>query len=262
MTAWLRSALVRFPRRHVPTWGTRAGERDVPLAQLVSPLRYDIVIRARFFRYYEDNRELFASDIREFVRRALDHSYGQYYRHIALVRYRPAVLAEQRRLHSAFEDRVRRTAALWESYRQRGFDPRFPIILRVPGRSTSFGTKAVRRSYYVGDGCHRLAMLLADGRTHLPRSWHRLDLVPLSTVLDNTSMLLPHLAVSDEEYCSFVSQGYLEHEVGDVGALIDAVARTSPSMSEELVRVLSADGRLPAAPVAGAARRPPRTGTA
>src|SRR6266542_1835989 len=94
--------LVRLPIRR-PAAST-PGERPVELAELVSPLRYDILVRARFLA----RLEVAGPDLDQVVREALGGPYHTWFTTIALPRYRPREAADQRRSLAAFRERVHR----------------------------------------------------------------------------------------------------------------------------------------------------------
>ena len=96
----------------------------------------------------------------------------------------------------AFHDRVRAAVELYESFGRRGFDPRFPIVLRrLPdGRLCA------------GDGCHRIALLMRTGHRVLRPWMYRVDPAQRDTPRDNTALLRPHLQVAEGTWARYLSR--------------------------------------------------------
>jgi hypothetical protein len=228
----------------LPRWGAaasyRPGEEPVSLAELVSPLRYDVLVRARFLELLER----VGSDLDNAVREGLAHPYHTWFTTIALPRYRPREAVSERRRQAAFRERVQRSAALLASFRRHGFDPRHPVSLgtAVPGAPTVSG-KVVARHLYPVDGCHRLALLLVAGHGALEPAWYRVRTEPLAAPIDNTHALLGTLRIEPAEYYRFLSLGYDGAGQGDRAALLREVAARWPERLAELERVLEIDER-------------------
>jgi hypothetical protein len=232
-----------FARRGAST----AGDRPVELAELISPLRYDILVRARFLEVLGEQLDAVEHDLDRVVREATGTPYHRWFTGIALPRYRPREAAGERRARAAFRERVRRSAELVASFRARGFDERFPVLLRAarPGAMTASG-KLVARPLYAGDGCHRLALLLASGHRFVEPAWYRVRRDPLDAPIDNTRPLLGPLAIGAAEYHRFLAVGYgLAGSPGELPAdretLLRRVEAERPDRVDELARVLQID---------------------
>ena len=224
----------------------RPGDQPVDLGELISPLRYDVLVRVRFLELLGERLDQGVTDLDGIVREALSHPYHTWFTLIALPRHRRWDAASEHRRLAAFRERVRRSAALLASFRRRGFDPRYPVSLRTaaPGTLTASG-KLVPRPLYLGDGCHRLALLLAAGHSRLEPAWYRVRTDPLVAPIDNTRTLLGPLRVGPEEYYRFLSLGYdgVGGELGDRASLLRHVAAHRPDRLAELERVLEIDER-------------------
>jgi hypothetical protein len=234
---------MRLP--HWPAAGAyRPGDEPIGLAELVSPLRYDVLVRARFLELLGERLDRVEGDLDGAVRVGLGHPYHTWFTTIALPRYRPREATSERRRQAAFRDRVRRSAVLLASFRRRGFDPRFPVSLSaaVPGAATASGKLVPRRLYPV-DGCHRLALLLVAGHGALEPAWYRIRTAPLSAPIDNTHALLGALRVDPVEYYRFVSLGYAGAPLPDRASLLRQVAARRPERLAELRHVLEIDER-------------------
>ncbi len=238
----------------LPRWGApgsyQPGSEPVMLAELVSPLRYDVLVRARFLELLGERLDRVEGDLEGAVRVGLTHPYHVWFTTIALPRYRPREAASERLRSAAFRERVRRSAALLDSFRRHGFDPRHPVSLytAVPGAATDSG-KVVQRRLYPMDGCHRLALLLVAGHVTLEPAWYRVRAEPLAAPIDNTNALLRALRIDHVEYYRFLSTGYAGDELADRAALLHEVATRRPDRLAELERVLEIDERAIGRPV-------------
>jgi len=160
-----------------------------------------------------------------------------------MARYQPDVAADDERFAAAFAQRVSSATELWRSFRADGYDERYPIVLRQPGPKTELPPgKPVDRPRYMGDGCHRLAMMVAAGADAVPPACYRLEPMALPRVLDNTSMLLPFLRLSEAAYAEFLALGYGATAAPTVAVTLAAIATVNPARWPEAVAVAAADG--------------------
>jgi hypothetical protein len=234
------------------------GVEPVALDELASPLRYDIVVRADHFRFLDQHLQLLDRDPEAYLRLAVRHPYYTWYTQIALPRFRPRELRDQRRSLEAFRQRVASAAELWRSFKAVGFDPRHPVTLRValPGVATPAG-KVVQRRFYASDGCHRLAMLMAVGEETLAPAWYRVRSDPLHSLTDNTRALIGPLALGQDEYYRFLARGYGVATATGRDAIIRHVEAHAADRLPELEQVLAVDEReLDAVAARRAAREP------
>lgn len=227
--------------RRAATWRPkRAGDQVIDIAQLISPLRFDVLVRAQFFDFLQRRPDGEPDDA--LVRAAQGEPYAVWFRDVAMARFRPWVLKDPEVMAQSFAERVLSARALLRSFQTRGYDPSSPVTLRLtaPGTTSDTGVP-IRRTVHVGDGGHRLAMLLQAGLPLQPHMY-RLDPRPMP-LIDNTAVLLERLDVSDEDYLAFVARGYTPEPVPDLPTLRTVVARHGPAAVTELDRVLSTHGR-------------------
>ncbi|MDO9171164.1 MAG: hypothetical protein Q7W29_04955 [bacterium] len=167
---------------------------ELRIAPLVHPLRYDIVVRMRLFEAYAADRDRFRRDPAAFVERARGHDYRVWFERVMLVRRAEFVARHAGTTESIFAETVRGAAALYESIAETGFDPKQPVVLFTGRRILPADSGAVSAErYFPGDGCHRLACLMALGCTTLPRDRYRLKRFDRLQPLDNTRLLRDHL---------------------------------------------------------------------
>lgn len=234
-----RRALHAVARRTI-----RPGTEPLDLDELVSPLRYDIIVRAEYFDYLTEHLDLYDSDFDRYVTAATDTRYFTWFATVALTRYHPQRARDPRHVTAEFRERLRRSTSLLRSFQSEGFDTRYPVSVRTaaPGAVTGTG-KLVSRRYYPGDGCHRLALLVRAGQHTLPPSYYQVRRDPQRTVIDNTHSLIRDLRLTPEEYCRFLSRGYADSTIAEVPSLLARVAERAPSRLTELRGVLDVDER-------------------
>ncbi|MGL5815919.1 MAG: hypothetical protein ACRCYR_00035 [Phycicoccus sp.] len=239
MQGSVRRGVTRRVRR-VVTWRPRSvGTEPVDIAALVAPLRLDVLVRARFLDWLEPRLDagLDAADLDALVADAHHEPYAVWFHRVEVTRFRPHLVADPAALEAAFADRVRRTAALLRSYREHGFDPAHPVTLRVTGvRPLSDSGLTVAKTLHVGDGGHRLALLLRDGRP-LEQGMYVRDPRPMP-VIDNTSLLVGPLGIPADEYVAFLAPWYSGSAVTSLAALEAAVAAESATRAAELRAVI------------------------
>jgi len=233
------------------------GTEPVALDELVSPLRYDILVRADHFTFLDQHLGLAERDPDAYVRLALHHSYFTWYTTVALPRYRPREHADDQLRLAAFRRRVLDAVGLWRSFKAAGFDPRYPVTLRTatPGAATPTG-KVVRRPFHAGDGCHRLALLVAAGAQTLAPAWYRVRSDPVSSLIDNTSVLIGSLGLGSAAYYAFLARGYGAPPSADRAAIVDHVRAHAPDRLAELEQVMAVDERQLEAAARRSARGP------
>ena len=227
------------------------GREPAPIAALVSPLRYDVIVRAEFFLYLARHLTDWEDDPVGFVAEMAKSPYHAWYEYVVEARRREhpdrswrARLTElwpRRSPHPTFAERVERSVRLYLNYRDHGFEMRHPITLRRAEviHETTSGLR-VERPYYPMDGCHRLALLVNDGAQELSVSQYRVVEHPKLHPLDNTSTLLEHVAVPEADYVRFLARGYGAGDADDEASLLAAVRTLAPNRLAELEAVLHA----------------------
>ncbi len=186
---------------------TEAGTEPVGIDDLISPLRYDVLVRERFL-----DRIASASgpaDIDAAIASPEGHDYRSWFERIVVPRFHPRLAGDPAAVAGAFAERVRRSADLCESFAAAGYDPAQPLLLRSGRRIASTATgKRMERRLFVGDGCHRLALLRRNGATELEPDAYRVEIAPTLTPLDNTAELIPLLGLRPRSYFRFLALAY------------------------------------------------------
>jgi hypothetical protein len=231
-------ATVRRTARRAATWRPkRAGDQTIDIAALVSPFRYDVVVRASLFDAIAARPAGARDD--GFVDTLLEHPYAVWFREVELRRFFPWVLADEAAVVAAYRNRVQRAVRTFESFESRGYDPEQPIIVRVARRPrpSDSGVLAAKVRH-LGDGGHRLALLLrTTGR--LEPHMYRLDPRP-APVIDNTAILVPALGVGERDYARFLSRAFFAEPVDAVDSLRDRVGSECPDRRDELEALVRA----------------------
>ena len=171
-------------------------ETEYAIWPIIFPLRYDVLIRKSFFELYGANRELYINDFKRFMLLAGQHPYYEWFSKVLVVRYFPQIIGSEKSLAAEYENRVVTSAKLYESIMAQGFDEHFPIILYTGKTILPADTgRKMDATYYMGDGCHRLACLMSMGYEALPKKYVRVKCFKRLVPLDNTRMLASSVSV-------------------------------------------------------------------
>jgi hypothetical protein len=221
-------------------WRYRNPDEEVEIGPLVSPLRFDVLLRGEFFQLYAERRELYRSDFEGFARLAREHRYFVWFERVMCPAWQPHVLVDEDRLAAAWAKRLRASAALYDSFERGGFDERCPITL-YEGRTvlpTPSG-KRIARTVYAGDGNHRLALVMATGASVLPPSQYRIKRFRRLMPSDTTPRLVAARDVDAQRYADFLRMGYPSVEIAVVEGNV-VVAGTGPQ-ADEVRQLVAAD---------------------
>ncbi len=200
---WLRSAARGNPYR------IERGTEPVRIGDVVSPLRYDVMIRMRHFELHAERVELFASDVDAYERLVRKEPYFVWFKRACVPAWWPWLLDDPDAFERAWRERLRASAALFESFSANGFDPAHPIELHAGRRVLETYTgKRITRALYSGDGNHRLALLLAAGREALLPAEYNVKRYRSLVPTDSTGFLLRETGAGWSEYRPFIELGY------------------------------------------------------
>jgi hypothetical protein len=217
-----------------------AGDEPLDIDRLISPLRYDVLVRERYLRFLEVNRNLYDGDFDAYVELARGEPYYAWFCAVAIHRIRPGKDNRGAELEVAFRERLRKTTALADAITARGFDPQYPIIVRTAGPVAVTDTgKSVAGRLFPSDGCHRLALLRLAGHRQLPPALYRIRSEAGWQPPDNTGTLITALGLTPAEYFEFLSLGYSSGLHRDADALLADVP--APADAAELRRIIAVD---------------------
>jgi hypothetical protein len=221
------------------------GRESIPIDHLVSPLRYDIVVRERYFEVIREQRALAEEDFEAFMELSRQQPYFAWFTQVVIPGYRSEMVGDDERVDAAFERRVRGCIELHDAFESTGYDRRRPIILRTGHQIAPTSTgKRVARRIYAGDGCHRLACLRVAGVDVLEPDMYRLHVAQVLTPRDDTALLLRVMAISPRDYFSFLSLSYADRELFSEEALLDHVRSTDPDRLREIQELIAVDSPL------------------
>jgi hypothetical protein len=222
----------------------RPARGELEIGPIVSPLRFDVTLRAEFFRFYAVHRELYRSDFAAFTERAREEPYFVWFERVMCPSWQPHVLADAALFEAAWAERLHASARLYDSFERTGFDPRFPIVVYEGLRvlPTRTGKRLTRRTY-AGDGNHRLALLIAAGQSTLLPSQYRIRRFWKLEPSDTTPLLLAALRVDEQRYLAFLRAGYPTLRVERVGGQYEVTGSPDPATEAEIRAVLSIDTR-------------------
>jgi hypothetical protein len=211
------------------------GREVVDIKALISPLRYDVVVRAQFLTALRTSSEP-PGVLPEF---ALEHPYFLWFKYVESARFFPDLLQKPDLLRERYQSRVTRAQATLRSFDAGGYDRRFPVtVSSTPRGATSDSGVQTSKTLHIRDGCHRLALLLIDDQ-QLEPTMYRVG-GPRDPVPDNTALLLPHLRLDELDYTRFLSCGFATRECTDLTELRSLVATQSPERLAELDAVVQA----------------------
>jgi hypothetical protein len=218
------------------------GEAPVDIGRLISPLRYDVVVRKRFFDLLEDERSLYERHPARFVSIAAQPGYHAWFEKVYCLRFEPALLRNDAARRAAFRKRVQASARLYFSFEKQGFMTNRKVILRTGCEilPTTSG-KLVSSNIFAGDGCHRLALLLKRGMKTLEPGQYVVKVSPQYSPLDNTGLLINALPLTIPDYAAFLSASYSTERHESLDDLLYAVGKHNPQRLIELKQVIAAD---------------------
>jgi hypothetical protein len=223
----------------------------IEIANLICPLRYDVVVRRDFYSLYGANRDLYRSDFDSFVELARQSSYYTWFAASETVRCRPYLTDDPDRLWTQFVNKIRNAVRLHESMETRGFDEQDPIVLKTAenllpptaDRSAPPTGKLVSDRYFLADGCHRLAWLMSRGYTVLPAAYFRIRCFREFSPFDSTSLLAPSLPITASEYFAYLSGRYCHPFIfEDRKGFLGHMAKHRPDSLDEVLSLIRVDG--------------------
>ena len=216
------------------------GTVPVQIDDLISPLRYDILIRQRFLdRIAGIDGE---DELRAVVATPEGRAYAVWFHSIVLPRFAPELLADAA-AEEAFADRVRSAQGLVESFAASGYDRDQPVVLQSGHRIVATATgKRLERRLFAGDGCHRLALLRRSGATVLEPGSYRVEISPRLAPIDNTHALIRALGLKPDTYFGFLGLAYAPRSgAGGEAELREHAAVERPERLAELEQILRID---------------------
>jgi O-antigen/teichoic acid export membrane protein len=225
----------RFRRRN--HLDQRPGTVDVILDELVSPLRYDVIVRQQFFAFLDANVDLL-DEFNDLVFEARTEPYYVWFRDI-VVGERTKLL-KGRTLDEAFADQVERVLAVRARFNPADESWGELLLRELPAGTHTTTGKVVGPRFVPVDGCHRIALLRHHGRKILPAGTYRL-VGDRQSARDNTAILVPKLRLSERQYLDYVAMGFDEEAPDSFADLVAGVAARHPERSAELESVISVD---------------------
>jgi hypothetical protein len=211
------------------------GTDPIVIDDLVSPLRYDILVRQQYFEFLAQHHTLYDRDFAELVERSRKHPYFVWFTNVLVPQYMPDLLdGHDGAIRTAFADKVASVVDLYRSFLANGYDWTQPVSLRTARVITATATgKRLRRRIYPGDGCHRLALLRLTGAKLLTAGAYELQTRRIFRPRDHTAALVGAIPVQDAEYCRFLSLSYDHDLVRDVISAERAPGVAGPNLPED-----------------------------
>ncbi len=236
-----RTGPMRRIRDRLGTRSLVVPTEELRLDHLISPLRYDVLVRAELFSLVRDNRDLIATNVDDFVTLAKQSSYYVWYCDIA-AQVIGIDVDNQAAVDEGFALRVRKSLDLLDRYEKNGgFDARFPVTVRpISDDETPSGKHFIGSRFVPVDGCHRLALLHLDGRESLQPSEYRL-MPSTAPIVDNTPALVDALHLSSADYYRFIGSGFLDQPVRSRDQLLAGADAAGESVRSDVDVVLAID---------------------
>ena len=193
--------------------GRKDGTAPLPLGRVLFPLRYDIVVQApflsKFYAERQDDPDTLHSVVENYPeymyqRIVVTHTLRQKW---GLLTSMPAAKFE-RRVRKYIPANIGKLVAIWESVRVKGYlgtgngKVHFKKILDeqqtleghdLPGED----------ALYLTNGQHRSVVLLAMGRTVLPKDWYSITLVRGFRPIETTGEYVRRGWISESEFVDF-----------------------------------------------------------
>lgn len=220
--------------------GARPGTEPLVIDHLLSPLRYDIVVRQQFFEFLAGRPGRNRSDDPSFLADAMAQPYFAWFTTLVIGPDNEK-LPKGQTVTEAYGAQIDRVAAMFETWDRAGTSLGSPLLMRqLPdGIETTTGKRLAARPFPV-DGGHRLALLRLSGHRELPAgAYHEVsDSWPPR---DNTLVLLKVSPIRQPDYVRFLSSGYLDEPVDDADVLLRKLRAQRPSLEAEVTRILAID---------------------
>ena len=203
-----RELSVRVPvlRRWVNRWRVhrlRPGTEPISVDQLISPHRSDILARKALFDLIAEHREIV--DTEEFFELAAQSLYGVWFRTIVVPGLGLGGVPEHDQ-RIMFRQAVSRAAHLLASFEATGFDTQHPItVARIPAGKEVSGRSLAEDRWVPVDGCHRLALLVRSGLSHIPVDHYVVD--PDGDRRHNSARMSEALGQTESEVVEFLARG-------------------------------------------------------
>lgn len=231
---WVRSALRGNPYR------IERSPDAVSIGELVSPLRYDVLLRVGHFEFVAAHRELFDDDSEAYEELARAEPYFVWYERVMVPTWRPHLREDRDGFERAWRERLRASVELHDSFARSGFDPAHPIELLAgfSVRPTPTG-KRPARVLFAGDGNHRLALLIAAGQELLYPSQYRIKRYRSLVPADTTGTLLRLTGAGWDEYRAFLALGYPTAQLGLAEGQVSVTA--DPAVATEVEALVATD---------------------
>lgn len=223
----------------------------IEIAAIICPLRYDVLVRRNFYSFYAAHHDLYESDRNAFVACTKATSYYTWYIESEAVRTNKHLRGNAEALERNFIDRIDRAVTLYKYVQQDGFSARYPITLKtakhiLPPTTDRDGaptSKRIRTKYFLADGCHRIALLMALGYQTLPPNYFRVKQYQAFSPFDSTILLARRLITDPAEYYGFISSYYTAPTVTtNRNDFLDYIQVHKPEWMDEVVSVIRADG--------------------
>ena len=209
----------------------------IEIRSLYTPLRFDLEIRLNFIRWYEKNKKLFKNNQKDFFKQAKQHLY--FFQHTIIKVSNRNKNWNSRKQENSYKKKVIQFIKLYESIKNSGYKINYPINLYSSSKilPTESG-KIVTRKYYIGDGWHRFASLIALNKPLLLK-YFKIHKVDSYLPRDNTYLYIKEEKLGINTYIRFLSKFYNQN-ASKRDELLNILKRDSLFFNVELDYILNA----------------------
>src|SRR5262249_3495621 len=116
-------------------WRAEPGTEPVPIDRLASPLRFDLCVRRDFLALCADHAEPGGEADDRLTNLARSTAAWQWWTEVYCPRSAPELVNDPAARGAGFVQRVKASFALYQSFREHGFDASQPIVLHGCERS-------------------------------------------------------------------------------------------------------------------------------
>jgi O-antigen/teichoic acid export membrane protein len=223
--------------RHRSHLGERVGTVDVLLDELISPIRYDVVVRQQFYAFLDANADLI-EEFGDLVFEAKEHPYYVWYRDVMIGKRTKKL--KGRTVDEGFADQIERVLAIRARFNPADEQWGDLLLRELPAGTKTNTGKVIGPRFVPVDGCHRIALLRHHGRKVLPAGTYKL-VNDKQAPRDNTAILVPKLRLTEQEYLAYLAMGFDQDAPTSLDELVAGVALTHPEREGELESVLGID---------------------
>lgn len=198
-----------------------------PIESVYTPLRYDVLVRLRFIEWYERNKIIYVKDKERFMEDAKKTDF--FFQQTRVSRKSKRFKWSEDEAEIVFRERVDSFISMYEDIRWNGFDAKHKIQLHAASKIVETDTgKMVTHIGYIGNGCHRLSILIVLQRA-MRKEYFYFSQKDAYKPRDNTIEYLKTRKLGRKQYINFMQKFY--------------AGQQSPKLLDEMKNVVVKDAQ-------------------